>query len=140
LHEAVARHPGRAAYTGFASEDLVHRIFAGGDVFVMPSRFEPCGLTQLYAQRYGTAPVVTATGGLRDTVRDASPDLATGTGFVFQDKSAEGLAMATRRAIAAMRLPGWDAFRRRLMLLGVSWARPARRYEQVYRSALSVRR
>lgn len=98
----------------------------------MPSRFEPCGLVQLYAQRYGTVPVARRTGGLADTIDDASADLATGTGFLYDDESAEGLVRATARALAARRAPGWDALRRRIMALDVGWEAPARRYERLY--------
>lgn len=136
LREAAARHAGRAAYVGFAPEALVHRILAGGDLFVMPSRFEPCGLVQLHAQRYGTVPVATRTGGLVDTIADAGDDLAAGTGFLFDDASGAGLAAAVRRALAAMDHPGWDALRRRIMRLDVGWTRPARRYERLYQQLL----
>jgi starch synthase len=83
LVAAAAPFPGRVVYVGFAPEDLVHRMVAGGDLLVMPSRFEPCGLVQLYAQRYGAVPVAHRTGGLADTIVDAGADLASGTGFLY---------------------------------------------------------
>ncbi len=134
---AAARAAGRIAYVGFAREPLAHRAIAGADVLVMPSRFEACGLVQLYAQRYGTVPVARRTGGLADTIADASADLATGTGFLYDDSTAAALAAATRRAFAARRGPAWDAIRRRIMRLDVGWAAPARRYERLYARLLA---
>jgi starch synthase len=81
LRAAVAKTPERAAYVGFAPEPLVHRMLAGADLVVVPSRFEPCGLVQLYAQRYGAAPIACRTGGLIDTIVDLDAELETGTGF-----------------------------------------------------------
>jgi starch synthase len=134
LQEAAARSHGRAVFVHAASEPLVHRIFAGADLALVPSRFEPCGLTQLYAQRYGTLPVAHATGGLVDTVVDCDAQLETGTGFLFQEPTVDALLGATERAIAARSLGRWPALVRRVMRLDRGWDRPARRYEQVYRS------
>jgi starch synthase len=139
LDAIAAAHPGRVAYVGFAPEDLAHRLLAAADVFVMPSRFEPCGLVQLYAQRYGTAPVARRTGGLVDTIVDASADLAEGTGMLWDEASAAGLVAAVRRALAATRLDAWDALRRRIMRLDVGWEAPARRYERLYARLVATR-
>jgi starch synthase len=134
IEAAVAKSHGRAVYTGAASEALVHRIFAGADFVLIPSRFEPCGLVQMYAQRYGAVPVARATGGLVDTVVDCDAKLETGTGFLFDDASAESLLAATERAVAARTSPRWPALLRRVMRLDRGWERPARRYEALYRS------
>ncbi|HEX7663675.1 MAG TPA: glycogen synthase GlgA [Polyangiaceae bacterium] len=125
---------GRVAFVRNASEIMVHRIFGGADVVAVPSRYEPCGLVQLYAQRYGAAPVVHATGGLVDTVVDADAKLESGTGFVFGEATAEALTGALLRAVAARSLPRWPNLVRRMMRLDLGWERPARRYEQLYRS------
>jgi starch synthase len=109
------------------------RIYAGSDVFVMPSRFEPCGLGQLYAMRYGTIPIVHAVGGLADTVRDAdSPD---GTGFQFTAPTAEALLEALTRAVNTARdRDAWTVLRRRAMARDSSWAASANEYVAMYRS------
>ena len=98
---------GASAFARAASEPLVHRIFAAADVVLVPSRYEPCGLVQLYAQRYGALPVARATGGLVDTVVDCDAKLETGTGFLFEERTADALLGATERALAARTLPRW---------------------------------
>jgi starch synthase len=117
-----------------ASEAVVHRIFAGADLVLVPSRYEPCGLVQMYGQRYGTLPVAHATGGLVDTIVDCDAKLETGTGFLFEDATADSLLGAAERAIAARTLPRWPGLVRRAMRLDRSWDRPARRYDQLYRA------
>jgi starch synthase len=134
VEAAVAKSHGRAIFSRAASEALVHRIFAGADIVLVPSRYEPCGLVQLYAQRYGALPVARATGGLVDTIVDCDSKLETGTGFLFDEPTADALLGATERAIAARTLPRWQALVRRVMRLDRGWERPARRYEQLYRS------
>jgi starch synthase len=134
VEKAVAKSHGRAVFVRAANEGLVHRIFAAADIVLVPSRYEPCGLVQMYAQRYGAPPVARATGGLIDTVVDCDAKLETGTGFLFEPATAEGLLGATERAIAARALPRWPALVRRVMKLDCGWDGPARRYEQVYRT------
>lgn len=115
---------------------LAQRIYAGSDMFLMPSRFEPCGLGQLISFRYGTVPVVRAVGGLADTVRDADADARKGTGFSFRDYASAPLADAVRRAVKAYRdEPRWQALRLRVMGLDHSWAASARRYVEMYEAA-----
>ena len=137
VDNAVAKADGRVVFARAASESLVHRIFAGADLVVVPSRFEPCGLVQMYAQRYGAPPVARATGGLVDTIVDCDAKLDTGTGFLFEEDSADALLGALERAIAARTLARWPGLVRRVMRLDHGWERPARRYEQLYRT-LSV--
>jgi len=132
----VEKSPGRVAFARAASEALVHRIFAGADFVLVPSRYEPCGLVQMYGQRYGALPVAHATGGLVDTIVDCDAKLETGTGFLFEELTAEALLGATERAIAARTLPRWPGLIRRAMRLDRSWDRPARRYDQLYRALL----
>jgi starch synthase len=139
LSELHERHAGRMGVMFRSSNELAHLIEAGSDIFLMPSRFEPCGRNQLYSLKYGTVPVVRATGGLADTVSDYGPQgLADGkaTGFVFEQYSAAALLGAMRRALALYADPEkW----RRLMLNGMrqdwSWRRSAREYLDVYRKA-----
>lgn len=134
LSAAVEKTHGRAVYAGNASEALVHRIFAAADIVLVPSRFEPCGLVQLYAQRYGALPVARATGGLVDTIVDCDAKLETGTGFLFDDATADALYSAVQRALAAFTSSRWGGLRRRVMRLDRGWERAARQYEQAYKA------
>ncbi|TMJ16442.1 MAG: glycosyltransferase [Bacillati bacterium ANGP1] len=123
FREIGERHRGRAAVTVGFDEALAHRIEAGADMFLMPSRYEPSGLNQLYSLRYGTVPIVRKTGGLADTIVDATPGaLANGTanGFVFEDYSPDALLGAVTRALAAFRKP---AVWRQIQTTGMRQAR-----------------
>jgi starch synthase len=132
--DLATSHPGRVATTIGFDERLAHQIEAGSDIFLMPSRFEPCGLNQLYSLRYGTVPVVRATGGLRDTVIDASqPD---GNGIVFDGFRPGELVDAVRRALALFSdRTRWQALQRAGMALEPSWDVSAREYVKVYERA-----
>jgi starch synthase len=119
--------PGRVAVRVGFDEPLAHRIEAGADIFLMPSRFEPCGMNQMYSQRYGTLPVVRATGGLADTVEDGV------TGFVFREAEAGAMCAALARALAAWREPAlWRRMQRQAMARDFGWERAARRYGALY--------
>lgn len=137
---ALARaHPGRLAVRSGFDEALAHRIYAASDLFLMPSRFEPCGLSQMYAMRYGAVPVVRGVGGLRDTVTDIDEDEG-GTGVVFAADSATALIDAVRRALAARTdAARWQGIVTRGMGRSFSWRRSARAYERVYRRAVTLR-
>jgi len=121
-------------------EALAHRIIAGADSIVVPSRFEPCGLTQLYGLRYGTLPLVRRVGGLADTVVDASPGSGApdrATGFTFDEPTAAALASAFRRVGAAWRDPAlWSGLMQRAMAQDFSWESAARAYLDLYRTLL----
>jgi starch synthase len=136
------RHPARIAVRIGFDERLAHLIEAGADMFLMPSRFEPCGLNQMYSLRYGTVPVVRATGGLDDTVTNYSDRRRTGTGFKFRDPSVRDLLAALRRAIRTYgRRADWQRIQRAGMALDHSWNASAREYVKVYRRAgLAARR
>jgi starch synthase len=140
LEAAVAKSPERSAYLGAVSEAVVHRLLAAADVFLVPSRYEPCGLVQLYAQRYGAVPVACRTGGLVDTIVDCDAALETGTGFLYDKPTATALVGGVQRALAAATTPRWAALRRRIMRLDLGWDRPARRYVHVYRGVLADER
>jgi starch synthase len=122
-------------------EALSHLIEAGADAFLMPSRFEPCGLNQMYSQRYGTPPIVHATGGLCDTVSDATPDAMAagrGTGFVFRSMNGASFLNAIDRALAMMRDPAaWRAIQRAGMARDFGWKASALAYGELYRSLAS---
>lgn len=140
LELACAKSHGRAKLVRNAPEALVHRLMGAADFMLVPSRHEPCGLVQLYAQRYGAIPIARATGGLVDTIVDCDASLETGTGFLFDEESADALAGAALRAIAARAAGhGFAALVRRVMRLDRSWDGPARRYEGVYRSVTGRR-
>lgn len=142
LGYAARDRAGRLAVRIGYSESLAHRIEAGCDFFLMPSRFEPCGLNQMYSQRYGTIPVVRAVGGLKDTVNglEKGPDLA--TGFFFEAPTADALAEAVGRAKATFRqLPEVIArMRRNGMRTRFGWEGPAVAYEDTYRWAMDKHR
>lgn len=122
-------------------EGLAHRIYAGADLFLMPSRFEPCGLGQLISMRYGTLPVVRRTGGLADTVADAAKDPRNGTGFVFREYTADALLRAVDAALEAYEdRRTWSRLRENAAAQDFSWDRSARAYEALYREALSAPR
>jgi starch synthase len=122
--------PGRITSVLRFDEALARRIYAGADFFLMPSRYEPCGLGQMIAQRYGTPPIVRRTGGLVDTVTHGK------TGFVFDDATPEAIVLACRNACAMWRARGWNALLRRCMALDWSWARSAALYEELYHLAM----
>jgi len=143
LRNLHAAYPGRiAAVIGF-DEGLAHRIEAGVDAFVMPSRFEPCGLNQMYSQRYGTPPIVHATGGLSDSVVDsdrATIAAGTATGFAYRGSTAEALASAIQRALSTWRdRAAWRALQRNGMARDFGWAEPAAAYVRVYEQLIARR-
>ena len=134
-----ASDPDRVSTTIGFDERLAHLIEAGADMFLMPSRFEPCGLNQMYSLRYGTVPIVRATGGLDDTVEDADAAPDSGTGFKFRAYSAEALVQAVRRALSAFRDPArWAAIQARGMRQNHSWDASAQSYVKLYRAMLNA--
>jgi starch synthase len=138
-----ARYPGRVgSYIGY-HEELAHWIEAGADFFLMPSRFEPCGLNQIYALKYGTLPIVRATGGLNDTVRQYDPRRGgQGTGFKFNDPTADAVYGTIGWAVATWydRPKHIARMIRRAMAEDFSWENSAARYEMVYDRALAKKR
>jgi len=137
---AAREHPGRIAVRIGYDGDLARRIYAGADAFLMPSRYEPCGLGQLIALRYGTAPIVRRTGGLADTVTEFDPARRAGTGFIFDAFSVEALLDAARRAASAYRQPAlWRALVKNAMTEDFSWEASAREYATLYGKALKIR-
>ena len=135
----AGRWPGQfAVHVGF-DERLAHRIEAGADIFLMPSRFEPCGLNQMYSLRYGTLPIVRATGGLADTVIDAG-DTRRGNGFVFGPATPAALLATLRRAAALWRdnPRRWETLQRRGMSADFSWRAPAQCYANLYHTLLKT--
>ena len=135
----AARHPDRVATRIGFDEALAHLIEAGADLFLMPSRFEPCGLNQMYSLRYGTVPVVRAVGGLVDTVRNYNARTGEGTGFSFDDYSAQALLDTIRWALGTYSDRGtWERIQRAGMGQDFSWDASARQYVKVYERALGI--
>ena len=129
-------HAGRfASFIGF-DESLAHWVESGADAFVMPSRFEPCGMNQMYSQRYGTPPIVHATGGLVDSVIDCTPAAladGTATGFKFFAPTGDALMAAAERCVAAYRNAAvWRSLQRNGMARDFGWQRAARDYAVIY--------
>ena len=139
--QLAQQYPGQVSVNVGYNEPLSHRIMSGADIFIMPSRFEPCGLNQMYGLRYGTPPVVRRTGGLADSVCDTTPEsLASGeaTGFVFDHPLADQLLETVQRAIACYRDGAtWQSVQRNGMARDLGWDHSARAYLDVYRSLLS---
>jgi starch synthase len=145
LQAAACAHPGRVSVTIGYDEARAHRIIAGADLIVLPSRFEPCGLTQMYGLRYGTLPLVRRVGGLADTVTDADEAASSGaaegaakaesTGFVFDRPGAAALEEAVARAIQVYADPArWEAMMRAAMGRDHSWSAAGARYAELYRT------
>jgi starch synthase len=134
---AARAYPGRAAAVIGYDESLAHLMQGGVDTLLVPSRFEPCGLTQLCALRYGAIPIVSHVGGLADTVIDANEmalAAGVGTGIVFAPVTAERLALAIGRALELWRAPAsWQRVQSRAMATDVGWTHPAQKYAALYR-------
>ncbi len=130
------RHPAKVAVQIRYDEALAHKIEAGADIFLMPSRYEPCGLNQIYSLRYGTVPIVRATGGLDDTIETWDAEKGTGTGFKFESYTPVDLLTEIDRALKAFRdRSGWTQLMRNGMVRDYSWSGPARQYDLVYAEA-----
>jgi len=137
LRSLAERAPDRFAVRLTYDEALAHKIEAGADIFLMPSRFEPCGLTQMYSLRYGTVPVVRSTGGLYDTVEPWNPVTGQGTGFRFDNPDGTGLMWALDEALKAIQDGAtWKRLMRNGMEKDFSWDRSAEAYVGVYRRAM----
>ena len=136
LREMVAASPGRVAMATRLDEGMSHLIEAGSDFFLMPSRFEPCGLNQMYSQIYGTIPLVTRVGGLADTVADIDQNSEAGNGITFP-VSAEGVAVGLARALKLFAdKPAFQAARVRGMRKDFCWDKTAHAYEDIYEGAV----
>jgi len=136
LERAIRQFPDRVAcHLGF-DDLLAHQIEAGSDFFLMPSRYEPCGLNQMYSQRYGTLPIVRRTGGLADTVQEWQPARGHGSGFLFDEMTVTDFLAAVDRAGRAYCSPAdLDQLRRNAMQADFSWEGSARRYLEAYSRA-----
>jgi len=133
LSAAREKFPGSLGLRLAYDESLSHKIYAGSDVFLIPSRYEPCGLTQMYSLRYGTIPVVRATGGLDDTIQEYNPERGTGNGFKFQEYSSAALLGSLEKALEIYRKKdGWRDLMQKAMACDFSWEMSAREYLRLY--------
>jgi starch synthase len=134
LFRSIAeRYPERIAVKIAYDETLAHKVEAGCDMFLMPSRYEPCGLNQIYSMKYGTVPIVRATGGLDDTVEEWDGTTQTGTGFKFHDSSANAFWSAIEKALNLFTdKPTWQKLMRNGMAKNFSWEAPAAEYAKLY--------
>ncbi|MBI4304135.1 MAG: glycogen synthase GlgA [Chloroflexi bacterium] len=129
-----AKHPRKLAVKIDFDESLAHKVIAGSDMLLMPSRYEPCGLTQLYGLKYGTVPIVRATGGLKDTIKKYDPRKGTGNGFVFGPYRVSGLLKALDSALAAFQQKEqWTTLMKNAVAADFSWNRSAQQYLELYR-------
>jgi starch synthase len=138
LVELEKKHRGRLSVKIAFDNIVAHKIEAGSDMFLMPSKYEPCGLNQMYSLKYGTIPIVRATGGLDDTIREFNPETAKGNGFKFSAYSASDLAKTVKRALYIYRNKLlWTKLVTNAMKEDFSWHKSAKKYEQIYRNALA---
>jgi len=138
VRELAARYPTKASVRIGFDEALAHQIEAGTDFFLMPSQYEPCGLNQLYSLKYGTIPIVRATGGLKDSVKDCTANSRGGTGFVFGPYEPAAFLDALDRGLSLFAVPkGWTALVKRAMAADFSWDRSARDYADLYQRLVS---
>ncbi len=129
----AARMPDKVSANIMFDETLAQKIYAASDMFLMPSMFEPCGLGQLFAMRYGTVPIVRKTGGLADTVKHYDAETKTGNGFVFEDYVASGMMWAINEALAAYSKPReWNHIVKNAMSCDFSWLKSAEKYIDIY--------
>jgi starch synthase len=136
----AADFPGRVGVKVGYDNKIAHLIEAGADIFLMPSRYEPCGLNQIYSLRYGTVPVVRATGGLDDTIENFDLQLGTGTGFKFQEYSGTALLDAILQALHQYSNDGiWKRIQLNGMAKDFSWNKSAAEYARLYELATGAR-
>jgi starch synthase len=138
LQDSAKEHPRRFGLKIAFDERLARVIYAGSDFFLIPSRYEPCGLTQMYSLRYGTVPIVRSTGGLKDSVVEFDPGLLQGNGFLFREYETRDLLQAIDRALASYKKePAWSKLLDNALNSDFSWEKSARNYFQLYLKILN---
>ncbi len=137
LRKYQKSYPKKILFVSPFKEDVARKIYAASDIYLMPSRFEPCGISQLISLRYGSIPIVHAVGGLLDTISDYNPVTGRGNGFVFHSYNASDLLFALARALENYkREPAWQSLVKRSMKESYSWTLPAKKYVVLYRKAI----
>ena len=141
IFEKVAKkHPLNTSVNLTFDADLAQKIYAASDIFLMPSRYEPCGLGQLISFKYLTVPVARRTGGLADTVVEYDPETEEGSGFLFDDCKPEQLLNAIKKAVAIYKdKPSWFKLIKKIAAYDFSWDKSAGRYIEIYKKALSIK-
>jgi starch synthase len=140
FRELAGKYPRQVGVRIAYDNTLAHKIEAGADVFLMPSRYEPCGLNQMYSLRYGTVPIVRATGGLDDTIEKYNATSGKGTGFKFAEYDAQALLKSVREALAVYKTPqAWQKLQIAGMARDYSWRASATEYVRVYEGARKAR-
>ena len=136
--ELHKKYPKKIAVLLEFNNEMAHLIEAGSDMFLMPSRYEPCGLNQLYSLRYGTVPIVRKTGGLADTIENANPAKGTGNGFVFKEYDSREMLFAIKFACEVYRDKNvWEIMMLRGMRQDFSWDASAKKYIDLYKKAIA---
>jgi starch synthase len=136
--DLARRYPSQVMFRSGYDEAMAHLIEAGSDMFLMPSRYEPCGQNQMYSLRYGTIPIVRHTGGLADSVRHYDPATGEGTGCVFNDYDAAAVRWAIDTALGWFADPkSWKRLMQNAMAQDFSWERQTARYEKIYRELVA---
>jgi starch synthase len=139
--EIADKYPKKTGIILDFNNELAHKIEAGSDMFLMPSKYEPCGLNQMYSLKYGTIPIVRATGGLADTIVDYNSDPDYANGFSFKEYTSEALLDAVRRAVELFKnTPDWKVLMERGMNSDFSWKTSAKKYEKLYQKAINKRK
>jgi starch synthase len=139
FRKAARRNPDKVVLLTPFTEELGSRVYASSDMFLMPSRYEPCGISQLKSLRYGSIPIVHRTGGLADTITDFDPRTGTGTGFAFDKYTGPDLLMAMTRAVETYKYPRvWEHLTWQAMRQSFSWELPARQYVDLYHRAIAT--
>ncbi|MBI3115599.1 MAG: glycogen synthase [Candidatus Kerfeldbacteria bacterium] len=141
FQDVAKKYPRRVGVYSPFTEELGAKVYAGSDMFLMPSRFEPCGISQLISLRYGSIPIVHETGGLSDTISNFNPRTMKGNGFVFSSYTPEDLLIAIIRALETFKYGAvWNELTAEAMRRSYSWDLPSKKYLQLYRKALRLRR
>jgi starch synthase len=136
--ELQNKYPKKLSVTLGFDNELAHLIESGADMFLMPSRYEPCGLNQMYSLKYGTIPIVRETGGLADTIENFNPARGTGTGFVFRNYDAREMLNTIKFALEVYRdKDTWHSMLIRAMRQDYSWEKSAREYVELYQKAIA---
>jgi len=140
FQELSKKYPKKISVNLRFDDPLAHLIEAGSDMFLMPSKYEPCGLNQLYSLRYGTVPIVRKTGGLADTIEDYNPATGQGTGFAFMNYDAQEFLETIQRALKVYQnKEAWAALIKNGMKKDFSWEASAKKYVEIYQKALQKR-